>query len=153
MGDDLLKKLESKNALAQIEAMRELEKLGTEAFFAVSRLAQALREEGYAHEPGTSDYTSVCETAAYALERIGPAATRVLLDGLSDDTEFDYPEMCYDQGAYIGDYASRTVRVCEIARDALRRMIHANPRMIDLIAELGKTASDEEVSHWVKMLT
>ncbi len=95
---------------------------------------------------------SVAESAAQALAHIGPPALPALLDGLSDATVFDYPVKCYDQGAYIGDYASRTMRVSELARDTLRRMLRDTPRLVDVIAELGKTASDEDVRLWVKML-
>lgn len=152
MRQDLLDALNAPDPLKKIEAIRAIGGLGAGGAFAARGLAAALRDDGYANDYGLDDYVSVAESAAQALAHIGPPALPALLDGLSDDTVFDYPVKCYDQGAYIGDYASRTMRVSELARDTLRRMLRDTPRLVDVIAELGKTASDEDVRLWVKML-
>lgn len=148
--DQLVIGLAAPDPATRCEAARALRALCHEAAGAVPALARALRDGGCAAHLG--DYVTVAECAADALEAIGAPAVPALLDALGDATSFDVPVMCYDQGAYIGDYASRTVSAGELAAASLRRLIARDARYVDLVAELGKSASDEDVKRWIARL-
>ena len=153
MQADLLARLNSPNLRQRFSAIAEVNALGAAGAFALPQLALALQDDGYLCEQTHDDYSLICERAAQTLQNMGAPAVPVLLNALANTTVHSCPVKCYDQGAYIGDYASREVAVCELARAALRRMLRANPRLVELIAELGKTASNDDVNRWVKMLS
>lgn len=148
--DRWLEDLTSPDVEARCEAARALRAMGPAAASAVHALARALRDGAYASH--FSDYVTVSECAVDALTAIGAPAVPVLLAALSDDAAFDVPVKCYDQGAYIGDYAHRVVVVRDMAAQALQGLIARDGRYVDLIAELGKTANDRDVGVWVAAL-
>lgn len=100
----------------------------------------------YTHElPQGPTYEALFELAVEALVDSGARGAPALERAALSPHQVNVPDACYDQGAYIGDYASHDVRLATVARDALRRM--ADTRRAAALA-----AAKRQDETWSKLL-
>jgi len=89
---------------------------------AVAALVAIYRTEvGYfdaADSASSSTYVTLAGVAAETLATLRDGGA-VLVDELANDDTFSIPEPCYDQGMYIGDYVTKSVRRGDLATNAL----------------------------------
>jgi hypothetical protein len=110
---DLGKALRTGSNLQKLEAIEAAARLGAHAAALVPDLAALVSSDEYV--PCTSrDYSwathaLIGEGAARAIAAIGVAPDVATLRALlGDHRVLHFPQACFDQGAYIGDYASET---------------------------------------------
>jgi HEAT repeat protein len=135
---ELLKKQEVR---VKCQAACLLGRIGPGAEAAVAPLAEALHDGAYETTPpqlggGAPGYRSVAWLAAVALQAIGQPAVPELIRALASPVEVKLPEACYDQGIYIGDYGSQTLRTRALAAEVLGRIGPAAKRAVPELTRL-----------------
>lgn len=128
------------------EAMQTIEEAalaGRAAAGRVPALATLIGRSDYAHR-FYSDHALIGEQAAYAIRQIGVAPDLDRLrELLADPRILEFPVACYDQGTYVGDYATRNVAPAGLAAMLVPLLGVEGLRLFRELATNAANAHDE----------
>ncbi len=106
-----------------------------------------------------STYTSISQLVSHTLHKLKHPGIKFLVLVIAEcEHEFYIPEKCYDQGFYIGDYASELVVPKKLAEQKLFWLFRDFAKAVDfravelLIQEISKVDDLDKRAHLVSML-